>query len=178
MHDWTRYAQERLGSLRVRPEREAEVIRELAGQLEESYRGALASGATEAEALATAPSKFPDWNTRARDIEAAERPYSEPLTPGREAGWWTGLLNDLRYALRLLLKNPGFAAASILTVAFGIGASTAIFATVDAIEFRRVPYRDADRLVVVETRKVKQVEIEPWSSVASSGELRQGTKPL
>ena len=178
MHDWTRYAQERLGSLRVRPEREAEVIRELAGQLEETYRAALASGASEAEALASAASQFPDWNALARDIEAAERPYSEPLTPGREAGWWTGLLSDLRYAARLLFKNPGFAAASILTVAFGIGASTAIFATVDAIEFRRVPYRDADRLVVVETRKVKQAEIEPWSSVDDYLDLRKRTKTL
>src|SRR6267378_4364894 len=178
MHDWTRYAQEHLGSLRVRPEREAEVIRELAGQLDETYRAALASGASEAEAFASAASQFPDWNALARDIEAAERPYSEPFTPGREAGWWTGLLSDLRYATRLLFKNPGFAAASILTVAFGIGASTAIFATVDAIEFRRIPYRDADRLVVVETHKVKQAEIESWSSVDDYLDLRKRTKTL
>src|SRR5260370_36988993 len=117
MHDWTRYLQEHLGPLRVRPEREAEVIRELAGQLEETYRVALASGASEAEAFASAASQFPDWNALARDIEAAERPYSEPLTPGREAGWLTGLVNDLRYATQLLLKNPGFAAARILNVA-------------------------------------------------------------
>jgi predicted permease len=178
MHDWTHYAQERLGSLRVRPEREVEVIRELAGQLEETYRAALASGASEAEAFASAASQFPDWNALARDIEAAERPYSEAPTPGREAGWLTGLLSDLRYATRLLLKNPGFAAASILTVAFGIGASTAIFATVDAIEFRRIPHRDADRLVVVETHKVKQVEIEPWSSVDDYLDLRKRTKTM
>src|ERR1700682_2263583 len=98
MHDWTRYAQEHLGFLRVRPEREAEVIRELSGQLEETYRAALASGASEADPFARGASWFPDWNALARDIEAAERPYPEPLTPGRKAGWLTGLLSDLRYA--------------------------------------------------------------------------------
>ncbi|MDP8981041.1 MAG: ABC transporter permease [Acidobacteriota bacterium] len=178
MHDWKQYVAERLGSLRIRPEREAEVIRELAGQLEETYRSALAAGAEETEALERAAKQFPDWGALGREIEAAERFYSEPLTPGREGGWWTGLLNDLKYAARVLLKNPGFAAASILTVAFGIGASTAIFATVDAIEFRRVPYRDADRLVVVETRKVKQAEIEPWSSADDFLDLRERAKTL
>src|SRR5258708_39682463 len=110
------YEQERRGSVRLRPEREAEVIRELAGQFEETYRAALSSGASETGAFARAASQFPDWKALAREIEAAERPYSEPLTPGREAGWLTGLVNDLRYATRLLLKNPGFAAASLLTV--------------------------------------------------------------
>jgi len=59
------------------------------------------------------------------------------------------LLQDARYALRSLLNTPGFASASVLTLAVGIGANTAIFSFVDGILLRPLPYKDADRIVRV-----------------------------
>src|SRR5437867_7786498 len=59
------------------------------------------------------------------------------------------MLNDLRFAFRQLLKNLGFTAVAVLTLALGIGANTAIFSAVDAILIRPLPYADADRLVMV-----------------------------
>ena len=56
------------------------------------------------------------------------------------------LLKDLRYAIRTLLKRPGFAAAAVITLALGIGASTAIFTVVDAALIRGLPYRSPERL--------------------------------
>ena len=59
------------------------------------------------------------------------------------------MILDLRYAVRGLLRSPGFAVAAILTLSLGIGAATAIFSVADAVLLRSLPYPNADRLVVV-----------------------------
>ena len=57
------------------------------------------------------------------------------------------IIHDLRFAIRTLLKAPGFTAVAVLTLALGIGANTALFSVVDALMIRALPFKDADRLV-------------------------------
>jgi putative ABC transport system permease protein len=60
------------------------------------------------------------------------------------------LIKDIRYGVRGLLRHPGFTAIVVVTLALGIGASTAIFSVVDTVLLRRLPYRTADRIVAIQ----------------------------
>jgi predicted permease len=85
-------------------------------------------------------------------------------------------LPNLKIAIRVLLKNPLFTLTAIVTIAMGIGASTAIFGVTDAVLLRPIPYKDAERLVIAgEELRRRQVRDLQFSN-ADFIDLRDGTK--
>jgi putative ABC transport system permease protein len=66
--------------------------------------------------------------------------------------WLDDVRRDVSYAARSLVRNPGFDAAAVITLALGIGATTAVFSVVNAVLLRPLPYTDSDRLVRIVER--------------------------
>src|SRR5262245_66507968 len=65
-------------------------------------------------------------------------------------------VRDIIYGLRFLLKNPGFAVVTVLTLALGVGANAAIFSVLRAVVLRDLPYHESDRIVVMWTKNIRQ----------------------
>src|SRR5258708_6717668 len=75
------------------------------------------------------------------------------------------MLNDVRYAIRMLLKNPGFTAVAVLTLALGIGANTALFSVVNGVLLRPLPFHGQERLLTL------------WESSPAQGIDQQAVSP-
>src|SRR5688572_13105671 len=86
------------------------------------------------------------------------------------------LWKDIRYALHSLRANPGFALVSILTLALGIGATTAIFSVVNGVLLQPLPLEDPDRLVMVWERDMNDPAPQSQRNVASPGNVYQWIK--
>ena len=148
--NWRDYVRTKLPALQVSAERELEIVEELAVQLESTYERARARGLSEDEASRLAIAEVPDWAAFARTVGTIERHYVQPPTAGGGGGGlMTGVRQDLRYAWRALLRAPGFAAVSIITLALGIGATTIVYSIVDGILLRPLPIADSDRVMLV-----------------------------
>lgn len=171
MKDWQAYVRGQLGELNVSPARESEIVAELALQLEQAANAALARGASSAEAEDAAIKQFPSWRALAEEIRSAE-PRSLPIED-RAPSIFAGTLHDLRHALRLLRRNPVFALLAICTLAFGIGANSAIFTIVDALALKPLPYHDPGQLVSIECREIQRLTDAQWDSMLDLFDFRE-----
>ncbi len=161
MREWIEYVRARLTLSGLRRERESEIVEDLARQLDEAYREARASGASEADARGRAEGHITDWNALSRQLSASPRArlsaperWTEPLDDRRVAtrgrlGLVAELRQDLVYGLRALRHHAGLTAIAVISLALGIGANTALFSVMHALVFRPLPVRDPQQLVVV-----------------------------
>src|SRR5262245_6911563 len=155
MPNWNHIAREHLAVLRLPPEREIEIVEEQALHLEAAYEDALADGLSEAEAEARALRSY-DWRLLECELGRAERPLAaRGLRPSlelieRKGGMrMESFIQDLRFGVRTLMKQPGFTLIAMLTLALGIGANTAIFSLANALLLRSLPVPQPAELVTV-----------------------------
>jgi predicted permease len=135
----------RLPSARHRLRRD--IDRELRFHIDGRIEELVAQGRTRQEAEHEVRERFGDLTTVRHELEEIDTMTHRK----REIGEWrTALARDVAHALRGLVQRPGFAAVVVVTIGLGLGATTAIYALLDAVVLRPLPYPNASRLVYIE----------------------------
>lgn len=147
MPDWATEIRAALAKLETDPAREASLVEELSQHLADRYNELRGKGVSDAEACQLLRAELEDGSLVA-ELSPLLSPCPEAAVPGidKHERVFAGVVNDVRYALRLLRFNPGFAAVAILSLALGIGANTAIFELIDAVLMRTLPVPSPQQL--------------------------------
>ncbi len=157
----------RVRSLFRRNQVESELDDELRFHFERQVEANFRSGMTRQQALRVARLQFGGFDQ-----------VKEECRDARGVNFIGSLVQDIRFAARMLLRSPGFAIVAILTLALGIGTNTAIFSFVDAWLIKGLPFPHSSQLVVVKARDVKKGWI---GNVLTPGDflsLREQATPL
>jgi putative ABC transport system permease protein len=162
MRDFKDFVRNHVARLALPSHREQKIVDEWAAQLEEIYDALRADGLSDQDAWSELQCQVPDWNALSNQLldteptllriahaqrgplatstlTAAVRRLRETMT--------AGFVRDVHASFRLLVKNPGFAATVVLTLAICLGANAAIFTVVHSVLLRPLPVPESDRIV-------------------------------
>lgn len=147
---------------------ESDVIEELALHASATYDAARANGSSHAEAEQRVAELIARWQ---RDAAALRhRPKRPPVLeppPIKSPSFGVGLFHDVRYAIRQLIRQPRFALLVIVTMALGVGATTALFSVTYGVLMKPLPWPAAERLVILkETRGGRAPRFGSFSNTA------------
>ena len=166
MHEWTKEILKRLAGLNLSPAREAEIVEEVAQHLEDRYQELVAGGAPEEEARRVALEELRGEDLLARGLRRVEQEATqEPVVPGGggKGNFLASVWQDVRYGLRMLRKNLGFAAVAVISLGLGIGANTTIFSFVNALLFRPPAVQAPGELLEIWNQNIQGHGIESYT---------------
>ncbi|HYY41701.1 MAG TPA: ABC transporter permease, partial [Pyrinomonadaceae bacterium] len=161
---WFRLVRARLRGLLRKSSVELEVDEELRFHVRMRIQENLRRGLTPTEAERAALRSFGQW---ARIKEACR--------DVKGGGLMETLIQDVKFGLRMLRKNPGFTLVAILTLAFGIGANSAIFSVINGLLLRPLPYRDPARLAIIWTHSPGANVVQDWPSPGQYSAIKTQT---
>lgn len=136
------------------PPLDDDVVEELGQHAAATYETARAEGHSHEEAARQVDALLDAWCRDAPTLSRRPRRPAivDPPPPAKK--WLESIVQDARYGLRLLKREPGFALVAILTIALGVGATTTLFSVTYGVLLKPLPWHEADRLVrVSESRK-------------------------
>ena len=150
--DWTARVRDVLRAASQPPD--DDVIEELAQHAAAMYEAARADGCSHEEAECRLAEQLERWRFEAAALKhQRRRPAAIEPPPAASSARFAGLVNDVRYAARLIRRQPRLPLLMILTMALGIGATTALFSVTYGVLMKPLPWPRSDRLVVLkETR--------------------------
>lgn len=150
-----------------------EVDEEVRFHLERKVERLVREGMGEEEAWAEARRRF-------GDVDGVKARLTREGEVGmKRLAWWDRMRQDVQYAFRQMVRNIGFTAVSVLTLALGIGATTAIFSVVDGILFRPLPFPAAEQLVAVWTDVSRRGgPVDEWMNYDNYSDLRERSRTL
>jgi hypothetical protein len=182
--EWGRELRDRLATLQLSPSREAEIVDELSQHLDDRYE-LRADGTSGADARRLAIAELDEAGGLAQRMGVLSQAHvSLPIVPGtRRGGLLRGLWQDLHDAACTMRRHPGFAAAIVATLAFGIAVNTTAFTIVNGVVFRPLPFDHADRIVELNVRnvakrqegKLSYLELRDWQASQTTLERIIGT---
>jgi predicted permease len=147
MPDWTGPIRERLARLHLSGAREAEIIEELSGHLDQQYAMLRRAGYSAEDARKAGLVELEGHELIIREMR---KPAPEAIGATRGGNLMSEFLHDLKIAVRTLRTRPGFAAMVVGMLALGIGGNTAIFGIFNGLVLRPLPFAHADRLIDVD----------------------------
>ena len=151
--DWKSEILRRLAPLKLSAAREQEIADEIAQHLDDRYQDLLGGGDAPHEALRKTLDELETQNLLAHNLQSIETDLQcEPLALGKvhtTTTFLAGILQDIRFAFRMMRNSPGFTAIAVVTFALGIGANTAIFTMMNGLMLHALPIRDPGSLVEI-----------------------------
>jgi putative ABC transport system permease protein len=164
MRDFKAFVREQLAPLALPPDRERKIVEEWAAQIEEVYDALISDGLSDEDAWSELQRQIPDWKVLRGELLDAEpvilrlaNPQRAPLAGNTKRtlvstireNLTAGFVRDLHTSIRLLVKDRGFSATVILTLAICLGANAAVFTVVYSVLLRPLPVQEADRIVAM-----------------------------
>jgi putative ABC transport system permease protein len=173
-NSWRQHVREALVGLSVSATREAEIVEELSQHLADREQELLASGRSTDEARNVVMAELAGHEL-IQQLRRVEQANTEAPALGGESGgnFWSSLIYDVRYALRLLKLNPSFTAVAVISLALGIGANTAIFQLLDAVRLRTLPVKDPQELALVKLTNTEKGRTGNFRGYASTATYQQ-----